>query len=100
MEKKPTVRPLARYHEGIDADCSRLCPGRSPRSYVHVPADATRPLDSTRLVSCGSLEARFEVWLPPGRYLIQGYSQDAYYGDSFESGTETPTLQGVAFMAD
>ncbi len=64
--------------------------------YVHVPADATRPLDSTRLVSCGSFEARFEVWLPPGRYVIQGYSQDARYKDS---GELMPNLQ-VALKGD
>ena len=48
--------------------------------YLNLPDDLTRPLDSTRLVSCGSLEARFEMSLPPGRYMLHGYNEtaDAY----------------------
>jgi hypothetical protein len=48
--------------------------------YVNLPEDPTRPLDSTRLVSCGSFEARFEMSLPPGPYVIHGYNEqmDAY----------------------
>jgi thiol-disulfide isomerase/thioredoxin len=42
---------------------------------VNLPEDPTRPLDSTRLVGCGSFEARFELSLPPGRYLLHGYNQ-------------------------
>ncbi len=45
--------------------------------YVHLPEDPTRPLHTTRLVSCGSFEAKFEVRLPPGRYTLQAYSQFA-----------------------
>lgn len=43
--------------------------------YVNLPEDPARPLHSTRLVGCGSFEARFEVWLPPGRYFLHAYSQ-------------------------
>jgi hypothetical protein len=43
--------------------------------YLNLPDDLTRPLDSTRLVSCGSFEARFEMSLPPGRYVLQGYNE-------------------------
>ena len=43
--------------------------------YACLPEDVTRPLDATRLVSCGSHEARFEMSLPPGRYLIRGYNE-------------------------
>ena len=48
--------------------------------YVNLPDDPTRPVDSPRLVSCGSFEARFEMSLPPGRYLLHGYNaaSDAY----------------------
>jgi hypothetical protein len=48
--------------------------------YLNLPDDPTRPLDSTRLVSCGSFEARFEMSLPPGHYVLQGYNEklDAY----------------------
>lgn len=45
--------------------------------YVHLPGDPSRPLHSTRLVSCGSFEAKFEVGLPPGKYTLQAYSQFA-----------------------
>jgi len=55
-------------------------PGQRPswtHVYVHLPEDPSRPLHSTRLVSCGSFEAKFEVRLPPGRYTLQAYSQFA-----------------------
>jgi hypothetical protein len=42
--------------------------------YLMLPEDTTRPLDTTRLVSCGSFEARFEMSLPPGRYVLAGYN--------------------------
>ena len=45
--------------------------------YVHLPEDSSRPLHSTRLVSCGSFEAKFEFRLPPGQYTLQAYSQFA-----------------------
>jgi AhpC/TSA family len=45
--------------------------------YVHLPEDPIRPLHSTRLVSCGSFEAKFEIRLPPGKYALQAYSQFA-----------------------
>jgi len=53
-------------------------PGQRPswtHVYIHVPEDPARPIHSTRLVSCGSFEAKFEVRLPPGKYTLQGYSQ-------------------------
>jgi thiol-disulfide isomerase/thioredoxin len=58
-------------------------PGQVPswtHIYVHIPRDGERPLDSLRLVSCGSFEARFAFSLPPGRYTIEGYNEtsDAY----------------------
>jgi hypothetical protein len=55
-------------------------PGQQPdwtHVYVHLPEDPSRPLHSTRLVSCGSFEAKFEVRLPPGKYALQAYSQFA-----------------------
>ncbi len=55
-------------------------PGQRPswtHVYVHLPEDSSRPLHSTRLVSCGSFEAKFEVRLPPGKYTLQAYSQFA-----------------------
>jgi thiol-disulfide isomerase/thioredoxin len=48
--------------------------------YAMIPENPTRPLDTTRLVGCGSFEARFEMSLPPGRYTLYGYNdpQDAH----------------------
>jgi thiol-disulfide isomerase/thioredoxin len=42
--------------------------------YTLVPEDPARPLDMTRLASCGSVEARFEMALPPGRYVLNAYT--------------------------
>lgn len=55
-------------------------PGQRPswtHVYVHLPEDPSRPLHTTRLVSCGSFEAKFEFRLPPGKYTLQAYSQFA-----------------------
>jgi thiol-disulfide isomerase/thioredoxin len=46
--------------------------------YTLVPEDAERPLDTNRVVGCGSYEARFEMALPPGRYSLNAYT---YKGD-------------------
>lgn len=63
------LAPLTRIHGTI----------RGPRAderpewthvYLLVPDDPARPLDFTRLGDCGSNEARFEMSLPPGRYLL------------------------------
>ena len=43
--------------------------------YLNLPDDLTRPLDTTRLVSCGSNDARFELSVPPGHYVLQGYNE-------------------------
>jgi len=76
-------------------------PGQQPswtHVYIHLPEDPSRPLHSTRLVSCGSFEAKFEVRLPPGKYTLQAYSQfadnDLLEGElvpdkSFELGAES-----------
>jgi hypothetical protein len=55
-------------------------PGQRPHwthVYVNMPEDPTRPLDSTRLISCGSFDAKFDLSLPPGRYSLRAYSQHA-----------------------
>ena len=38
------------------------------------PDDPTRPLDPSRLAVCFSVESRFEMSLPPGRYVLNAYS--------------------------
>jgi thiol-disulfide isomerase/thioredoxin len=41
-----------------------------------LPDDPTRPLDVTRLATCGSFEARFMISLPPGRYVVHGKNDE------------------------
>ena len=51
-------------------------PGERPSwTYVYtlVPEDPARPLGITRLVGCGSYEARFAMSLPQGRYFLDAY---------------------------
>ena len=66
------VGPLVRVFGSIEGPS-----GTSRPTWTHVytllPEDPTRPLDVIRLVGCGSFEARFEMWLPPGRYTLQAY---------------------------
>ncbi len=77
-------------------------PGAGQRpdwTHVHilVPDDPTRPLHSTRLVSCGSFEARFEVWLPPGSYVLQAHSQ---YPDKDQFEGEIIPDRGLVLKGD
>jgi thiol-disulfide isomerase/thioredoxin len=41
--------------------------------YVQIAAEPEKPLDTTRLLHCGSFESRFEVLLPPGEYTLDAY---------------------------
>jgi thiol-disulfide isomerase/thioredoxin len=56
-------------------------PGQRP-TWTHVwtllPKDPTRPLDTNRLVSCGSNEACFAMSLPPGRYVLDANDDTAH----------------------
>ncbi|HEX4414868.1 MAG TPA: redoxin domain-containing protein [Lacipirellulaceae bacterium] len=48
-------------------------PGSRPDfTYIEasVPEDETRPLDNNHLAGCGSLQAKFSISLPPGRYTL------------------------------
>jgi thiol-disulfide isomerase/thioredoxin len=67
------LRPLVRVKGTIEGPA----PGQKPswtHVYTQVPEDPTRPLDSCRLVSCGSYEANFMMSLPPGRYVLDAYN--------------------------
>jgi hypothetical protein len=83
-----SVLPKGREHELIEIRIGPLIKvrgslrgpgvGERPRwthAYLNLADDLTRPLDSTRLVSCGSFESRFEISVPPGRYVLQGYNE-------------------------
>ncbi len=70
------IGPLVRMRGSFEGPA----PGQRPywtHVYVNLPDDPTRPLDTGRLVSCGSFDAKFDVSLPPGRYSLQAYSQHA-----------------------
>jgi thiol-disulfide isomerase/thioredoxin len=44
--------------------------------YTQLPEDPERPTDSFRISHCGSFEARFEMFLPPGTYQLHAYAEE------------------------
>ena len=66
------VGPLVKVRGKFEGPQAGQSPGWT-HVYTLVPPDPTRPLHTDRLVSCGSYEGRFEMSLPPGRYLLNGY---------------------------
>lgn len=77
VEVEIRLGPLVRVRGSIEGPA----PGQKPtwtHVYTQVPDDPTRPLDSPRLVSCGSFDARFEMALPRGRYKLHAYDDDAH----------------------
>jgi len=77
--------PLVKVHGRIEGPAAGERPTWT-HVYTLLPDDPARPIDSGRLVSCGSFEARFEMSLPPGRYVLQAYNDplDAYVNPSPE----------------
>ena len=66
------VGPLVKVRGKFEGPQAGQSPGWT-HVYTLVPPDPTHPLHTDRLVSCGSYEGRFEMSLPPGRYLLNGY---------------------------
>ncbi len=70
-----TIRlaPLVRVHGKIRGPETDAKP-----SWTHVytlrPEEPERPVDSYRLISCGSFDADFAMLLPPGRYQLDAYN--------------------------
>lgn len=66
--------PLVRLRGSFDGPEA----GERPKGWMmvtaNVPEDPERPLDGTRLVLSGSVDARFEMALPPGRYFFEMYA--------------------------
>ena len=61
--------------------------------YTNLPEDPTRPVDSTRLISCGSFSGEFEMWLPPGTYTFDAYGISDADSDEIDLWVEDePTL--------
>jgi thiol-disulfide isomerase/thioredoxin len=67
------LAPLVRVKCALEGPRARQRPRWSCITAL-LPDDPTQPLDTTRLVMCGSFDARFEMSLPPGRYLLHGYT--------------------------
>jgi thiol-disulfide isomerase/thioredoxin len=68
--------PLVRLRGSFEGPAS----GQRPywtHVYVNVPNEPTRPIDITRLVSCGSFDAKFDIRRPAVRYVLEAYSQFA-----------------------
>jgi thiol-disulfide isomerase/thioredoxin len=68
------IGPLVKVRGKFEGPQAGQSPGWT-HVYTLVPADPTRPLHTNRLGSCGSYEGRFEMSLPPGRYLLNGYNE-------------------------
>lgn len=66
--------PLVRVKGTLEGPAAGERPKGWSMVIVMVPDDPTRPLDSTRLALSGSVEARFEVSLPAGRYVLDAYT--------------------------
>jgi hypothetical protein len=67
-----TLQPLTKVHGSFRIRDT----GKKPywtNVYVEIPEDPTRPLDNFRVTQCSSFEARFETWLPPGKYILDAY---------------------------
>jgi thiol-disulfide isomerase/thioredoxin len=67
---------------------------------VWLPDDPDRPLDNTRLVVCGSNEARFELSLPPGKYNFDMYGERSEKENENVRVQPTPTLELTADQQD
>jgi len=84
------ILPLGRGEADVEIRITRLVrvrgalrgpkDGRRPvwtHVYASLPEDLRRPLDMTALASCGCVgEGRFEMSLPPGRYVLYGYNDN------------------------
>ena len=66
------LRPLVRIHGKITSPAGE--PPEWFHIYTNLPDDPTRPLQTFRLVSCGSRDATFAMSLPPGRYQLNIYT--------------------------
>ncbi|MEM0927298.1 MAG: hypothetical protein AAGJ83_14735, partial [Planctomycetota bacterium] len=55
-------------------------------AYVNVSKDPGAPLESTRIVSCGSETGHFEFRLPPGQYTLDTYAISGREPDNIDLG--------------
>ena len=68
------LEPLIEVRGSFERSDSKPC--EWTHVYTLLPERESRPLHSTRLVSCGSFDARFKMLLPPGRYYLYSYDDD------------------------
>lgn len=66
------LQPLIKLHGRFRLAESNAKPAWT-NVYVEIPEDVTRPIDGLRVTQCSSFEARFETWLPPGKYVLDAY---------------------------
>jgi peroxiredoxin len=61
-----------------------------PTAALSLPDDPVHPLDNTHLVIGGTLGGRFEMWLPPGRYVLElyNYTKDGHQKAAVEPDKE------------
>jgi len=73
--------PLVRVKGTIEGPAA----GERPKGWAMVvamlPDDPTRPLDTTRLALSGSVEARFDMSLPVGHYVLDVHTMKGQGGD-------------------
>jgi len=89
-EAKPVLIrlvPLVKIHGTLELAESGKKPVFTIVRFL-VPEEASRPLDNFSIAQCGSLKSRFEVLLPPGKYLLEALG--APEGGDFADHTITP----------
>jgi cytochrome oxidase Cu insertion factor (SCO1/SenC/PrrC family) len=73
--------PLVRVRGDMKCAVSGLAPQWCIAD-VSLPDDSERPLDSSRLLVCGTLDGHFELSLPPGKYFLNAYGNATEAEDS------------------
>jgi len=65
--------PLVRLKATFEAPAD--LPAAWTHVYVMLPDDPELPIDNFRIANCGSFQKRFDVALPPGKYVLNAYGQ-------------------------
>ena len=68
------LEPLVRVHGLIRGPATGFKPGWT-HVYTERAIEPERPIDSYRVLSCGSFNADFSMLLPPGHYTLHAYNE-------------------------
>ena len=68
--------PLVRVHGQIRGPETDLQP-KWTHIYTERAEEPERPIDSFRIIGCGSFNADFAMLLPPGKYSLHAYNNDS-----------------------